>query len=144
MCWCPAHTTPTLTIPEHKDVNTCNSLSTWETYFILGTGQVGAPENWHAGNINQSVMQENKSKLCSMVFPRGPSRMEPHSNLLINMPYIGFLLFLVLLFHSLAPLPWNIPHKPHGHKSLSLGLLLGKVDTRMGHWWDRWDSPHYW
>lgn len=77
ICWCPALTIPTLTIPEHKDTNTCNSLSTWDTYLILGTGQVGAPENWHAGSINQSVVREDKSKLCSIVFPRGPSRMEP-------------------------------------------------------------------
>lgn len=90
----------------------------------------------------------------------------PHSNLLINMPYVGFLLCVVLLFHSLTPLPWNIPHKPHGHKSLSQALLLGKPRLRklipgvvMGsrHWeWDtdgidgvapitgKWDNDYLW
>ena len=72
-------------------------------------GKWKVPEHWHAGSP-QSVIEEDKSKVGPTRFPSGNPRITLSRNLLINILYIGFLFFPVLLPHSVTPLPWN--HSP--------------------------------
>lgn len=135
MCRCPAHNFQTLTIPEHKDANTCNPLSTREIHLILGAGQVGTPENWHAGSINQSMVQEDRSKPCSIVFPRSSSRMEPQMSSTVTC----LLMCLILAFYSFLSCfstPWTLPsplkHSPQTTRTQILvsGSTSGKTQTK--------------
>ena len=104
---------PQFMSPQHtavlnmKMANTCNS-SPENFYLIFWIGQAGSARKLtHWEHLSVRAIEEQVWDMLYNVSQRSQQEWTPdalHSDLLINIPYFGFLPFPVLLSHSLTPL----------------------------------------